>query len=109
MDASTEPQTLEEAATLREVAVTHRRRHRWVALVFSVCVSVHTTIILHTLWHGCPLYEGSLRQVVGIMMGALGSLGPLGWSLRDLRADEALDRQETLRKVRWRAQDRAWD
>jgi hypothetical protein len=90
------------------LAVKHRRRHRWVALVFSVCVSVHTTAILHTLWHGWPLHEGSLRQVVGIMIGALGSPGPLGWSLRDLRADEALDRQETLLKVRWRAQDHAW-
>jgi hypothetical protein len=46
--------------------------------------------------------------MAGIMIGALASLGPLGWSLHDLRADEALDRQATRLKVRWQAQDRAW-
>ena len=77
MAEPTEPQTPEEMAALRELAAAHRRRHCWVALVSSVCVSVHTTAILHTLWHGWPPHEGSLRQVVGIMIGALGSLGPL--------------------------------
>jgi hypothetical protein len=48
MAASVEPQTPEEAATLRELSATHRRRRRCVALFWSVNVSVHTTVILAT-------------------------------------------------------------
>jgi hypothetical protein len=53
--ATVEPQTPEEAVALRELAATHRRRHRSLALFCSVTVSVHTTIILHTIWHDWPL------------------------------------------------------
>jgi hypothetical protein len=35
MDASTEPQTPEEKAALRALAVTHYRRHRWIALCYG--------------------------------------------------------------------------
>jgi hypothetical protein len=49
MAASVEPQTPEEEAALRELAATHRRRHRWFALFWSVIASVHTTVILHTI------------------------------------------------------------
>jgi hypothetical protein len=41
-------------------------------------------------------------------LNALGGLGWLGWSLRYLRRDEAMDRQWTLQHARWRAEDRAW-
>ena len=50
MAASVEPQTPEEAAALRELAATHRRRHRWLALGWSVTVSAHATLILDTIW-----------------------------------------------------------
>jgi hypothetical protein len=108
MAESTEPQTPEEVAALCALAVKHRRGHRWVALVLSMSVSVHTTVILHTLWHGWPLHECDLRRLVYFVVNALVSLGVLGWGLRELREDEALDRQETLQNVRRRAQDRAW-
>jgi hypothetical protein len=55
MAAPVESQTPEEEAALRELAARHRRRHRWIALFSSVTVSVHTTLILHTLWDGWPL------------------------------------------------------
>jgi hypothetical protein len=51
MAEPTEPLTPEEEAALRELAARHRRRHRWLALFWSVTVSAHTTIILHTIWH----------------------------------------------------------
>ena len=54
MAASVEPQTPDEAAALHELAATHRRRHRWFALSWSVILSVHVTVILHTIGHGWP-------------------------------------------------------
>ena len=108
MDASTEPQTPEEEAALRELAATHRRRHRWVALFSSLCVSVHTTLILHTVWHDWPLDARDLGALVFFVVNALGGMGMMAWGLRGLRESEALDRQWAVQKVRWRAQDRAW-
>jgi hypothetical protein len=108
MDASTEPQTPEEAAALRALAVTHHRRHRWVALCCRLCVSVHTTVILHTVWRDWLLNARDLVGFAFLVVHACVGLGLLGWSLRALRRDEALGRQETRLKVRWRAQDRAW-
>jgi len=108
MDASTAPQTLEKAAALRAVAVTHRRRHRWVALVPSVYVSVHTTIILHTIWHDWPLDARDLGPLAFFVGTTLGGLGWMEWGLRRLRASEAMDRQWTVQDVCWRAQSRAW-
>jgi membrane protein YdbS with pleckstrin-like domain len=64
MDASTEPQTPEEAAALRALAVKHQRRHRWIALFWSLCVSVHTTVILYTVCHNWPL---DARDLVGLV------------------------------------------
>jgi hypothetical protein len=43
-----------------------------------------------------------------LVINACVGLGMLGWNLRALRRTEALDRQETRQKVRWRAQDHAW-
>jgi hypothetical protein len=40
MTESAEPQTPEGAVALRELAATHRCRHRWVALFSSVVVAV---------------------------------------------------------------------
>ena len=59
MAEPTEPLTPEEEVALRVLEITHRRRHWWVALSWSVIPSVHTTIILHTRWHGWPLHERS--------------------------------------------------
>jgi hypothetical protein len=109
MDASTEPQTPEEEAALRALAIKHRRRHRWIALFWSVSVSVHVTLILHTLWDGWPLQERDVGLLAFLVVNALGSLGWLAWGLRGLRRGEAADRQWTRQQVRWRAQDRAWD
>jgi hypothetical protein len=90
MDGSPEPQTPEEAAALRELAVKHRRRHRWVALVVSTNVSVHTTVILHTVWCDWPLNARDLGAVAFFVVNACIGLGMLGWGLRALRKDEAL-------------------
>jgi hypothetical protein len=49
MHGFTEPQTPEEEAALRALAARHQRRRRWIALFWSVSVSVHATLILHTL------------------------------------------------------------
>jgi hypothetical protein len=108
MAEPTEPLTPEEEAALLELAAKHRRRHRWLALFWSVTVSVHTTIILHTIWHDWPLEGRDLGPLAFLVVNALGGLGWLAWGLRALRADEAMDRQWTLQKVRWQARDRAW-
>ena len=108
MAESTEPQTPEEAAALREWAATHRRRHRWVALFSSMVVSVHTTIILHTIWQDWPLAARDLLWLVFFVVNALGGLGWLAWGLRGLRQEEVIDRRWTLQDARWRAQSRAW-
>jgi hypothetical protein len=108
MTESTDLQTPEEEAALRELAATHRRRHRWVALLSSVVVSVHTTIILHTIWHDWPLDTRDLGWLAFFVVNALGGVGWLAWGLRSLREEEAIDRQWTLQDVRWRAQCRAW-
>ena len=108
MEASMEPQTSEEEAALRALAVKHQRRHRWMALFCSLCVSVHTLVILHTVWRDWLRNAGDLVGFAFLVVNACVGLGMLGWSLRALRRDEALDRQEALLKVRWRAQDRAW-
>jgi hypothetical protein len=108
MTASTDPQTPEEAAALHVLATTHRRRHRWVALLSSVAVSVHTTSILYTIWHDWPLDARDLLWLAFFVVNALGGLGWLAWGLRGLRAEEAVDRRWTLQDVRWRARDRAW-
>ena len=108
MAASVEPQTPDEEAALRELAATHRRRHRWVALFWSLCVSVHTTIILHTIWHDWPLDARDLGLLAFFVVNALGGVGWLAWGLRGLRESEAMDRQWKVQDVRWRAQDRAW-
>ena len=108
MAASVDPQTPEEAAALRALATKHRRRHRWVALLSSVVVSGHTTIILHTLWDGWPLDARDLLWPGFFVVNALGGLGWLAWGLRGLREEEAIDRRWTLPDARWRAQSRAW-
>ena len=108
MAAAVEPQTPEEVAALRELAATHRRRHRWLALFCSVIVSVHTTIILHTIWHDWPLGMRELGPLAFLVVNALGGLGLLAWSLRSLRESEAMDGQWKVQDARWRAWDRAW-
>jgi hypothetical protein len=108
MTESTNSQTPEEAAVLRELAATHRRRHRWIALFSSVLVSVHATLILHTSWHDWPLDTRDLIVLGFFVVNALGGLGWLAWGLRGLREEEAIDRQWKLEDVRWRAQRRAW-
>jgi hypothetical protein len=108
MTESAEPQTSEEAAALRTLATKHRRRHRWVALLSSMVVSVHTTIILHTIWDDWPLDARDLIWLVFFVVNALGGLVWLAWGLRGLREEEAIDRRWTLRDVRWRARDCAW-
>jgi hypothetical protein len=109
MTESTELQTPEEEAALCALEIKHRRRHRWMALYASVTVSVHTTLILHTLWDGWPLQERDMGLLAFMLVNALGGLGWLGWNLRGFRRDEAMDRQWTLQTVHWRAQDCAWD
>jgi len=96
MAAPVEPQTPEEEAALRELAARHRRQHRWVALVSSMVVSVHTTIILHTIWHDWPLNARDLMWLVFFVVNALGGLVWLAWGLRGLREEEAIDRRWTL-------------
>jgi hypothetical protein len=71
MDASTEPQTPEEEAALRALAVTHQRWHRRLTLCCSLCVSVHTTVNLHTVWYGWPLYERDLGPLAFFTDGAM--------------------------------------
>jgi hypothetical protein len=102
------PQTPEKAAVLRELAATHRRRHRWLALCWSVPLSAHTTLILHTIWHAWPLDARDLRLLAFLVVNALGCLAWLAWNLRSLRESEAMDRQWKVQDVRWRAQRRAW-
>ena len=109
MTESVEPQMPEEETALRALEIQHRRRHRWVALVVSLNVSVHTTVILHTIWDGWPLTGRDLVRLAVFVVHACVGLGMLAWGLRALRRDEALDRQWTRQQVRWRAQDRAWD
>jgi hypothetical protein len=106
--ASVEPQTSEEAAALRDLAATHQRRHRWLALCCRVTVSVHTTLILHTIWQDWPLDARDLGWLTLFVVHALGGLGWLAWGLRSLREGEAMDREWAVQDVRWRAQDRAW-
>ena len=55
MAEPTEPLTPAEDAALRALAATHRRRPRWFALVWRMTVSVHTTLVLHTIRHDWPL------------------------------------------------------
>jgi hypothetical protein len=102
------PLTPEAEAALRQVAATHRRRHRWVALFFSGVVSVHTTIILYTLWDSWPLDARDGWALAFLVVNALSGLGLSAWSLRWLRTDEALERQRALDRVRWQAERRAW-
>jgi hypothetical protein len=108
MAASIESQTPEEEAALRELAATHRRRHRWYALFCSVTVSGHTTLILYAVWRDWPLAARDLGPLAFLVMNALGSLGWLAWHLRSLRESEAMDRQWKMEDARWRAQRRAW-
>lgn len=108
MAESTNSQTPEEAAVLRELAAMHRRRHRWIALFSSVVVSVHMTIILHSIWHDWPLDTRDLIVLGFFVVNALGGLGWLAWGLRGLRESDAIDRRWTLEDVRWRARDGAW-
>ena len=102
------PLTPEGEAALHRMEAKHRRRHRWLALFWSVVVSVHTTLVLHTLWEDWPLDTRDLWTVALLVVNALGGLGLSAWSLRSLRTEEALDRERTRQDVRWRAQDRAW-
>jgi hypothetical protein len=97
---SVAPQTPEEAAALRELATKHRRRHRWVVLLSSVVVSVHTTIILHTLWHDWPLDARDLGLLAFLVVNALGGVSWLAWGLRRLRESEAMDRHWKVQDVR---------
>jgi hypothetical protein len=108
MAEPTEVLTPEEEAALRELEAKHRRRHRWVALCWSVCVSVDATVILHTIWNGWPLHARDLGRLAFLIVTALGGLGRLEWGLRGLREHEATDRQWTMQHVRWEARDRAW-
>jgi hypothetical protein len=108
MTESAAPQTPEEEAALRALAATHRRRHRWLALFWSVTVSVHTTIILPTIWHDWPLDARDLGPLAFFVVNALVGLGWLAWGLRGLRQEEASDRQWTRQDMRWQAETRAW-
>jgi hypothetical protein len=73
-----------------------------------VCVSVHATLILHTIWQDWPLDARDLGPLAVFVVQALGGLGWWAWSLRSLRASEAMARQWTVKNVRGRAQRRAW-
>jgi hypothetical protein len=108
MTESVEPQTPEEDAALRALAAKHWRRRRWIALFWSVTVSVHATLILHTVWDGWPLQELDVVLLACMLVNALGGLGWLAWNLWCFRRDEAMDRQWMLQNVRWRAETRAW-
>jgi hypothetical protein len=107
MTESVEPQTPEEAAVLRGLAATHRRRHRWLALCWSVPLSAHATLILHTIWQDWPLDARDLGLLAFLVVNALGCLAWLAWNLRSLRESEAMDCQWKVQDVRWRAQRRA--
>jgi hypothetical protein len=107
METSTAPQTPEEAAALRALAA--RRRRRWLAWLPSVAVSVHTTLALSVCWHGWPLDAWDLGVLASLAVQALGTLGVMGWSLRELCAGEAQERRWALEDVRWRARCCAWD
>jgi hypothetical protein len=98
-----------EEAALRALEIKHRRRHRWMALFWSVTVSVHTTIILHTIWDSWPLHARDLGPLAFLVVNALGGLGWLAWGLRGLREGEAMERHWRLQNACWRAQDRARD
>jgi hypothetical protein len=76
MAESINPQTPEEAAALRELAATHRRRHRWIALFLSMVVSVHATLILHASWQDWPL---DTRDLIVLGFFVVNALGGLGW------------------------------
>ena len=108
MTESAAPQTPEEEAALRVLEIKHRRRHRWVARLASVPVSVHTTLILHTIWDDWPLDARDLGLLAFLVVNALGGLVWLAWGLRGLREREAIDRRGTRRDARSRARDRAW-
>ena len=108
MVESAEPLTPEEEAALRELEVKHQRRHRWLARFLSVNVRVHTTIILHTLWTCWPPDGRELGRLAFLVVNALAGLGILGWSLRCLRQEEAIDRQWKLQNARWHPESRAW-
>jgi hypothetical protein len=107
MAAPTEPLTPEEAGALRELEHTHRRQHRWVALFWSVILSVHTTVILHTLWHEWPLNARYQRRLAFFVVNALGGLTMAAWHLRGVRAHEAEQRRWARQLARWRAQEGA--
>jgi hypothetical protein len=98
----------EAEAALRELEATHRRRHRWVALFWSVILSAHTAVILHTIWHSWPLHGRDLGRLAFFVVNALGGLAMSAWHLRCVREHEAMERQWTLQDARWRAHDRAW-
>jgi hypothetical protein len=68
VDESAEPQTPEEEVALRALAAKHWHRRRWIALCWSVSVSVHTTVILHTLWRGWPRITRGLITIVEDML-----------------------------------------
>jgi hypothetical protein len=104
----TAPLTPEAQAALRQVEATYRRRHQWVALCRSVVVSVHTMIILHTLWDSWPLDSCDMWPLAFLVVNALSGVGFSAWSLRGLRTDETLERRPTLDQVRWQAERRAW-
>ena len=108
MDEAIAPRTPEEAAALRALAVTTQCRHRWVALVWSLCASAHTTVLLYTAWQDWPLDARDLVALAFLVVNTCVGLGMQEWGLRALRRGETLDRQEALLKVRWRAQDCAW-
>jgi hypothetical protein len=108
MAESVAPQTPEEAAALRDLAATHRRRHRWLAVFWSVTASVHATLILHTIWYDWPLDARDLGRLTFFVVNALGGLGWWEWGLRGLREREAMDRQWKVQDVRWQIQSRAW-
>jgi hypothetical protein len=109
MAVPTAPRTPEEEGALRKLEITHRRRHRWVALFWSVLLSAHTTITLHALWHDWPLKARDQRRLAFFVVNALlGGLAMSAWHLRGVRAHEAEEHQWTRRLARWRAQDRVW-
>jgi len=60
------------------------------------------------IWHDWPLDARDLPWLAWFAGHALAGLAPSVWVLRNLRAEEALERQWTLQDVRWRARDRAW-
>jgi hypothetical protein len=102
------PLTPEGEAALHRMEAKHRRRHRWLALFCSVVVSVHMTLVLHTLWEDWPLDTRDLSTLILLVVNALSGVGFLAGSLRCLRTNEALERQRTLDQVRWQAERRAW-